>query len=134
LGCAAAIASLDVFEADRTLEVLGPKIERLGAHLKRISEHRHVGDVRHCGLIAGVEIVRDKATREAYPYAAQVGAKICAAARRYGVILRPLADVIVVMPPLMISMESLDRMMEAVERGLNEVISGVQAGGVDGLE
>lgn len=134
LGCAAAIASLDVFGADRTLEALAPKIERLREHLRRLADHPHVGDVRQCGLIAGVEIVRDKATREAYPYASQVGARVCAAARKHGVILRPLADVIVVMPPLVVSMESLDQIMEAIRLGLDEVVSRPGDGCVDGLE
>lgn len=134
LGCAAALASLDIFETDRTLEKLTPKIERLRNRLERLKSNPHVGDIRQCGLIAGVELVRDKATREAFPYAMQVGAQVCARARDYGVILRPLADVIVIMPPLVISMENLDRIVDVVECCIEQVVPDISTGAVDGLE
>src|SRR5690606_29289737 len=74
LGCAAALASLDIFEKDRTLEQVQGKIERLAQHLARIAASPHVGEVRQCGLIAGIELVRDKATGEPFAYGQQVGA------------------------------------------------------------
>ena len=78
LACAAALGSLGVFESDQTLERLGPKIQRLSEGLAKLKESPHVGDVRQCGLIAGVEIVREKATGAAYPYGMQVGgAGVC---------------------------------------------------------
>ncbi len=67
LGCAAALASLDIFETDRTLERLRPKIEQLAAHLTALAKHPRVGDVRQWGFIAGIELVRDKATRTPTP-------------------------------------------------------------------
>ncbi len=135
LGCAAALASLDLFQIDRTLEKLPVKIASLAAHLTRLARHPHVGDVRQWGFIAGIEIVRDKSTREAYPYALQVGAQICARARQYGVILRPLADTIVVMPPLIISPANLDHLMNTIERCIGEVLPGIDECGVtDGQE
>lgn len=134
LGCRAALASLDIFQAEATLERMVPKIQRLSEHLARLAGSPHVGEVRQCGLIAGIELVKDLTTREAYPYALQVGAQVCARARDYGVILRPLADVIVVMPPLIISMESLDQLMNAVERSIHEVVPAVRGGVSDGLE
>lgn len=134
LACAAALASLDLFESDRTLENLAGKADRLRQHLARLAHDPHVGDVRQCGLIAGVEIVRDKQTREAYPYAMQVGAQVCARAREHGVILRPLGDVIVIMPPLAISMESLDRILHAVESCIHQVVPRVREAHIDGLE
>jgi len=134
LGCAAALASLGVFEADHTLEGLGDKIARLAAHLTRLARNDHVGDVRQWGMIAGVEIVSDKATRQAYPYGLQVGAQVCARARQYGVILRPLADTVVIMPPLTISLENLDHLLKTIERCINEVVPGVRTSVSDGLE
>ncbi len=134
LGCAAALASLDIFEKDRTLETLQPKIERLAEHLTRLARHPHVGDVRQWGFIAGIEIVRDKATGEPYPYGRQVGAQICANARPHGVIIRPLADTLVVFPPLIISIEMLDHMLETIERCIDEVVSGPAHAASDGLE
>jgi adenosylmethionine---8-amino-7-oxononanoate aminotransferase len=134
LGCAAALACLEVFDADRTLDHLPEKIARIASHLARIAANPHVGDVRQCGMIAGVELVRDKVTRESYPYALQVGAQVCALARQYGVILRPLADTIVIMPPLIISHDSIDHLLNVVERCINEVVPHASAGASDGLE
>ena len=134
LGCAAALACLALFDADRTFEQLPGKIETLAAHLTRLARHPHVGDVRQWGLIAGIEIVQNKSTRQAYPYGLQVGAQVCARARQYGVILRPLADIIVIMPPLVISSDNLNHLMNTIERCLNEVVPGIITGASDGLE
>jgi len=134
LGCAAALASLDIFDTDHTFEHLQPKIERLTEHLDRIATNPHVGDVRQWGMIAGIELVRDKATREAYPYGLQVGAQVCAHARQHGVIIRPLGDVIVVMPPLVISSDNLDHLLLTIERCINEVVPNVHTSISDGLE
>ncbi len=134
LGCAAALASLNLFQSDRTLEQLPEKITILATGLDRLADHPHVGDIRQRGLIAGVELVRDKASREAYPYGLQVGAKICAQARRHGVILRPLADTIVLMPPLAISLASLEYLVNTLARCIDEVMPDIHAGSSDGLE
>jgi len=134
VGCAAALASLEVFETDRTLDRLGDKIARLATHLTRLAADPHVGDVRQWGMIAGVEIVRDKDTGEAYPYGLQVGAQVCARARQYGVILRPLADTIVIMPPLVISTDNLNHLLRTIERCINEVVPNVRGSVSDGLE
>jgi len=134
LGCAAALASLDLFDKDRTFEQLPAKIDRLAGHLTRIARNPHVGDVRQWGLIAGVEVVRNKETRQAYPYSLQVGAQVCAHAKQYGVILRPLADVVVIMPPLAISLDNLDHLLNTIERCINEVVPRITEGVSDGLE
>ena len=118
LGAAAALATLDVFDEERTLGQLGPKVARLGEHLDRISRLAHVGHVRQCGLIAGIEIVRDVATKDPYPWAEKRGIRVCDYARTEGVLLRPLGNVIVIMPPLVITLDELDRIAGAVERGI----------------
>ncbi len=118
LGAAAALATLEVFEQERTLEQMVPKIERLAEHLRRIACLPHVGHVRQCGLMAGVELVRDKATKEPYPWAEKRGIRVCDHARREGVFLRPLGNVVVIMPPLAITLDQLDRILGAVERGI----------------
>jgi len=134
LGCAAALASLDIFDTEQTLAGLDEKIRCLSGHLTRLVGREEVGNVRQWGLIAGVEIVKHKATGEAYTYGEQIGAKICAAARRHGVLVRPLADVIVVFPPLSIRMENLDRMMHAIDECIGDVLTSGQGAVVDGLE
>ncbi len=121
LGAAVALATLDVFEEEQTLEHLPPKIERLREHLARIAKRRHVGDARQCGLIAGVELVRDRATQEPYPWEEKRGLRVCDWARARGVLLRPLGNVLVIMPPLSIRLDELDRIVEAVEEGIAAV-------------
>jgi len=118
LGAAVALANLDVFEEERTLEQLPPKIERLASHLQRIAERPHVGHVRQRGLIAGIELVHDKATKRPYPWTERRGWQVCQYARQEGVFLRPLGDVIVIFPPLAISLEEIDHICQAVERGI----------------
>lgn len=118
LGAAAALATLDVFGEERTLEKLTAKIARLGEHLARIARLPHVGNVRQCGLIAAIELVRDKATGEGYPWEERRGIRVCDYARSEGVWLRPLGNELVIMPPLAITLEQLDRIAGAVERGI----------------
>jgi adenosylmethionine-8-amino-7-oxononanoate aminotransferase len=118
LGAAAALASLEIFQEERTLERLPEKIARLGVHLARLAELEHVGNVRQCGLIGGVELVRDRATKEPYPWAEQRGIRVCRHALAEGVLLRPLGNVIVLFPPLAISLEEIDRIAAAVQHGI----------------
>ena len=115
LGAAAALATLDVFEEERTLENLQGKIARLGELLAPLATRPHVGHIRQCGLIAGIELVRDRATRESYPAAERIGRRVCDAALRRGVLLRPLGDVIVLWPPLAVSLEQLAEIVAAVD-------------------
>jgi adenosylmethionine-8-amino-7-oxononanoate aminotransferase len=118
LGCAAALATLEVFEQEQTLANLPPKIRRLETHLARIAAHPHVGDVRQCGLIGAVELVRDRSTNEPYPWKEKRGIRVCDVARKHGALLRPLGNVLVVMPPLVVSLEELDRIVAALEAGI----------------
>ncbi len=107
LACAAAIACLDVFEKDQTLKKLQPKIEMLSAELTKISELSHVGHVRQAGFMAGIELVLDKRTTDRYDAGDRIGHKVCQMARRLGAFLRPLGDVIVIIPPLVIAEREL---------------------------
>jgi adenosylmethionine-8-amino-7-oxononanoate aminotransferase len=118
LGAAAALATLDIFEEERTLEKLPAKIARLEEHLARLARLPHVGDVRQRGLIAAVELVRNVETKEPYPWEEQRGLRVCNHARTEGVWLRPLGNVIVIMPPLAITREQLDRIADAVEKAV----------------
>ncbi|MBN1419256.1 MAG: adenosylmethionine--8-amino-7-oxononanoate transaminase [Planctomycetes bacterium] len=119
--CAAALASLAIFRQEDTLarvRIRAAELERLLAPLR---DHPHVGDIRQAGLMAGIEIVRDRATREPFPAAERVGVRVARAGRARGVILRPLGDVIVILPPLSIRADELARIVDAVAAGLREV-------------
>jgi adenosylmethionine-8-amino-7-oxononanoate aminotransferase len=137
LGCRAALASLDVFEAEETLARLEGKVKLFADELDRLRSNRWVGDVRRWGLMAGVEIVADKPTRKSFPYSHQVGAQICQRAAHYGVILRPVGDVIVIMPPLSIGDDSLRQLLNALERSIVDVLENPandSSNLIDGLE
>ena len=115
LACAAALACLDIFEKEETLRNLKPNIELLEGWLKEISELPHVGDARNKGLMSGVELVKDKNTKEPYAWEEKTGWKVAYHARDNGVFLRPLGNVIVIMPPLSISIENLKQMLKVIK-------------------
>ena len=83
-----------------------------------------MGDVRQRGLIGAVELVRDRAAKEPYPWAERRGIRVCDHARTQGVLLRPLGNVLVIMPPLAITLDELDRICAAVEQGIIAVTEG----------
>ncbi|RJR14605.1 MAG: adenosylmethionine--8-amino-7-oxononanoate transaminase [Nitrospiraceae bacterium] len=107
LACAAAIANLDLFKKEKTLQKLGKKIEILTGELLSMATFKHVGNIRQKGFMVGVELVKDKKTGEPYPLEDKIGWKVCYAAREKGLIIRPLGNVIVLMPPLSISAQEL---------------------------
>jgi len=113
LACAAALASLDLFEKRNILSELQHKIKVLREGLERFRELPHVGDVRQCGFIGAVELVRDKATKEPFAYEERMGGNVCYGAREKGVLLRPLGDVIYFIPPYCISESQLRHLLDA---------------------
>ena len=121
LGCAVALANLDVFKKERTLARLRPKITALRRLLAPLSEHPHVGDIRQLGLIAGIELVRDRRTKEPYPLTERVGVKVADEARKRGLLIRPLGNVIVLMPPLSTTLRELGQMAGIVTNAVRTV-------------
>ena len=118
LCAAAALATLDLFEEDRTLEQLEPKIARLRQHLQRLESHPHVASCRQLGFLAGIELARDPERGMAYDFAERRGQRVCDHALTEGVWARPLGNVVVIMPPLTISLDELDQICFAIERGI----------------
>lgn len=111
LGCAAALANLGIFARDRVLERLAPKIARMRAGLAPLADHPHVGEVRQIGLIAAVELVADRATRRPFPFAERRGQQVAIEAKKRGLLLRPLGNVVPLLPPLAVTHRTLDRML-----------------------
>jgi adenosylmethionine-8-amino-7-oxononanoate aminotransferase len=124
LGAAAALATLEIFEEEETLARMAPKMELVRARLEAIGRIGNVGDVRQRGLVAGIELVADRATKAPYPPAAGVGSQVCRRARALGVLIRPLGDVVVVMPPLSIDLGELGMLLDVVESAISEVTRG----------
>ncbi len=121
LACAAALASLELFEKEKTLEQVKSKAEILRRWLLEIKELEHVGDARGIGLIGGVELVKDKSTKEPYPFEEKIGYQVCFRARDKGLLIRPLGNVIVIMPPLAISEDNLRDMLQIIRESIEEV-------------
>ena len=122
LGCAAALATLKIFESDGTLERNARLQARMAQGLARFWEHPHTGDVRQEGLIAAVELVEDFDSRRPFAFTERIGHRVCEAAKRHGLLTRPIGDVLVLMPPYCTTEEQLDAMIEALWRALNEVL------------
>lgn len=120
LGCAAALASLELFESERTLELLQPKIARMSELLAGLSEaHAEVHEVRQCGFIAGIELRRPDGER--FPPVERIGELVCLEARKHGLLTRPILDTIVLMPPLCTSERELACAVEAVGAAIRGV-------------
>jgi adenosylmethionine-8-amino-7-oxononanoate aminotransferase len=124
VACAAALANLEVFEQDKTLERLAPKIALLTRRLEEFKDLSAVGDVRQCGLMTGIELVADKETKAPFPPQERMGAKVIAEARKRGVIIRPLGDVIVIMPPLSITEGELEELVAVIYQSIKTVTEG----------
>ncbi|MBI3071502.1 MAG: adenosylmethionine--8-amino-7-oxononanoate transaminase [Deltaproteobacteria bacterium] len=118
LSCAAALANLDLFESERTLDALQPKIARLRELLAPLATHPHVGTIRQCGFMVGIELVRVRNPVVPYDWEDRAGARVCRRARDLGAVLRPLGSVVVLMPPLAISRDDLDRLVAIVHGAL----------------
>ncbi|HJV64269.1 MAG TPA: adenosylmethionine--8-amino-7-oxononanoate transaminase [Geomonas sp.] len=121
IACAAALASLELFEKDRLLESLVPKIAYLKERLQKLAALPHVGDVRQEGMIGGIELVLDKTTRQPYPWEERVGVRVCLEARKHGLFLRPLGNIIVIFPPLAVSLDELVILMDGIEASIRAV-------------
>lgn len=122
VACAAALASLELFRSEDVIAGLPAKIDALAQALAPLSRHPHVGDVRQRGLMAGVELVAKRAGDVPFDPAMRAGLKVCLRIRERGVILRPLGDVVVVMPPLSSTPSELAHLGEALAWSIDEAL------------
>jgi adenosylmethionine-8-amino-7-oxononanoate aminotransferase len=118
LACAAALANLHLFHDERTLTQLQPKISRLAEGLRPLADHPHVGEIRQCGFLVGIELVADRATRARYEEGLRIGHRVILEARGRGAILRPLGDVVILNPPLSIEASELDRLVDITRESI----------------
>jgi len=121
LACAVALRSLELFEETGLMESVQQRSKQLTALLQQLKDHPHVGNLRQCGLAAGIELVQDKATKLAYPWEEKRGVRVCQEARRHGVFSRPLGNTVVVFPPLAITEDELVFLMEGLKKAINAV-------------
>ena len=123
LGCAAANASLDIFAEENVLNHLAPKIQLLSSQLERLCVLPTVLEVRQCGFIAGIELDASKLLSASPQQEARLGAAVCERARSYGLLTRPIKNVVVLMPPFCITTEELTQAVSAIERAIGDVFA-----------
>jgi len=123
LACRAALASLELFKKERILEALPSKIQFLKRELQRFYQIPAVGDIRQKGLIVGIELVADRKEKTPFPIEANTGTRIVLEARKRGVIIRPLGDVMVLMPPLSTTKEELKKLTQVVFDSIETALS-----------
>jgi adenosylmethionine-8-amino-7-oxononanoate aminotransferase len=121
LACAAATASIRLMTDRRVIEGLPAKIAALTRALAPAARMAHVGDVRQRGLMVGIELVRDRATKEEYAYPLRAGHQVILEARTLGAILRPLGNVVVLMPPLAMTEAELERLASITLASIEKV-------------
>ncbi|MBI4849218.1 MAG: adenosylmethionine--8-amino-7-oxononanoate transaminase [Nitrospirae bacterium] len=121
LACAAALANLDLFKKEKTLNRMQKKIDVLKKELEKMNSFSHVGEVRQKGFMVGIELVKNKKTKEPYPLEEKTGWKVCCRAREKGLLIRPLGSVVVLMPPLSISHQELKSLVRLTAEAVKEV-------------
>lgn len=121
LGCAVALANLDLFEREKIIEKVRQKSIFIASELKALQALEHVGDVRQLGFMVGIELVQDKETKEPFPWEERVGYAVSLEIRRLGMITRPLGDNIVFMPPLSSTEMEIKEMIRIMKEAIQHV-------------
>ncbi len=129
VACAAALANLDILEREDLIRETRRKAPYFRQRLDALAASPLVGDVRSIGLMAAVELVRDRSTREPFPAAQKVPWRIRQAALRRGVIVRAGADVIVLCPPLVVTRAQIDVIARVLGEAIAEVAAELEAAG-----
>jgi adenosylmethionine-8-amino-7-oxononanoate aminotransferase len=122
LACAAALASLDLFDKARVLENVRETSAVLSRRLADLTDHPHVGEVRQKGIMVGIELVRDRADKTPFAAVERIGHRVVLAARERGLVIRPLGDVIVLMPAPAMPAELVEELCTATIASINDVL------------
>ena len=128
LGCSVALANLEVFKKEKTLARLQPKIKTMTRLLQPLRQLPHVGDIRQRGFMAAIELVEDKKSKKPYPLAARMGHRVTMEARRRGLLLRPIGNVLILMPPLSTSLPELTHMIEILQASIETATLALASG------
>lgn len=120
LACAAALATLEIFETDSVIENNRALAAHMTRALERFHDHPHVGEVRQTGMIAALEMVKDRSSRTLYDWRERRGLRVYQHALTRGALLRPLANVTYFMPPYIITPEQIDFLADVAWEGINK--------------
>ena len=118
LACAVAVEVLNIFAEERILAQLPPRMNQFDAAAQRFTDLPNVGEFRRCGMVAAIELVRDKKTKAPYPWQERRGLAVYREALERGVLLRPLGNVVYFMPPLTISEEELTTLLDVAHEAV----------------
>ena len=118
LGCAAAIASLELFKENQILETMPEKIQLIMEYFEKFKDLPFVGDVRQCGMVGGIELVAEKQAKQPFAFEKKIGSKVCEAMRSKGAMMRPLGNVIVLMPAVAMDTKTLRTLLDILEETL----------------
>lgn len=123
LACSAALATLDIFRDDDVLN----RNRKLATHMAQttaaLAEHPHISEVRQTGMILALEMVKDRKTRESFPWQERRGLAVYRHALEQGALLRPLGDVIYFMPPYVIKPEEIDFLVKVAQAGIDRAVA-----------
>ena len=125
LACSVAVENINLFGKEKTLHNMKDKIALLKKELVRFMDLPHVGEVRQEGFMVGIELVKSAKTRKPFAPQDKIGQKVIMEARRRGVIIRPLGDVIVLMPPLAIEWPTLKRLVDVTYESMTDCHCGL---------
>ncbi|WP_454829461.1 adenosylmethionine--8-amino-7-oxononanoate transaminase [Pseudoxanthomonas wuyuanensis] len=120
LACAAALATLRIFDEDRILERNRGTAAKMAVLAAPFADHPHVADVRQAGMIVAFELVRDVRSREPFPAADRIGLRAYRTALAHGVVLRPLGDVLYWMPPYCVDDAQLALLAQTTGAAIDE--------------
>ena len=123
LAAAAALASIDLIFDSNLIAQVPDKAKRLRGGLERIRQHPHVGDIRGRDLMIGIELVADRETKQTFELPGELGRAVCESAISKGVWIRPLGDVIILMPPLVSSDDEIDQLADVVCDAISETMN-----------
>ncbi|MBB5172406.1 adenosylmethionine--8-amino-7-oxononanoate transaminase [Texcoconibacillus texcoconensis] len=123
LGCAAALANLDLFEKENIVASVEQKASVVQEALKPVAEQAGVGDVRQLGLMCGIELSKDKITKEPFPFEERMAYHTTLTMRKNGMLTRPLGDTVIFMPPLAAEESDLKAMVGIIEKSIEETIT-----------
>ncbi len=121
LACAVSLANIRLFESENVLFKAQSRIHYLAKCLMTLKDMPHVADIRQCGFMVGIELVDDKSKRKPYALEKKMGATVCERARKYGVLIRPLGNTIVLMPPFSFSLKQIHQLVEATRLSIEEM-------------
>jgi adenosylmethionine-8-amino-7-oxononanoate aminotransferase len=124
LACRAALATLDIFAEDQIIETNRPLAQAMGEAAAPLADHPQVAEVRQTGMILAIEMVKDKATRTPYPWQERRGLRVYRHALGQGALLRPLGNVVYLMPPYVVTPEQIRWLVQVATEGIELATAG----------